>query len=58
MTPANQKKFMYLSTRLKEAAEDNDDASTSLYIILDAIHKLTAMAMDFHFRPDINSKEI
>lgn len=58
MTSANHKMFRYLGKRLTQASIQNDDASTSLYIILDAIHKLTAMAMDFHFRPDINSKEI
>jgi hypothetical protein len=55
MTPANVRKFKEISNALKAAAERNVKAEDALFIVLDTIAKLTQIATDLHFRPEVNS---
>lgn len=55
MTPANKTRLVRASRRLQEAVDQDDDAQTGTYILLEVISLLVVILQDFHFRPEVNS---
>jgi hypothetical protein len=54
VTPANRLLLYRVANDLKSAADQDVDASTGLFVLLDAFNRLNRAATDFHMRPDVN----
>lgn len=56
MTPANKTKCENLAKHFKTLAKENPGASASMYAMLKAQFLISAIQMDLHFRPEVNSE--
>lgn len=57
MVEGNKKRLDRVVRRLTEAINQNDDAQTGTYIILDCISILISVLQDLALRPEVNSEE-
>lgn len=55
MVEGNRKRLKAIIEDLQKAYDDNDDATTFIYIVFKNVTKLLSIAEDCHFRPEVNS---